>query len=66
MNATTSAEPLLYLLMDVVQQTHTLRHEVSVLDLPPDAATYFQSALRKIEQQAAEFIAFCMDGQADH
>jgi hypothetical protein len=66
MKATSSAEPLLSLLVDVVQQTQTLRHEVSGLDLPPSAATYFDRALTDIEQRAAKFIAFCLDGERDH
>jgi hypothetical protein len=62
----TNAEPLLYLLVDVVEQTQTLQAEVSVLDLPSDAVSYFHVALREIEHQAARFIAFYLEGQVDH
>jgi uncharacterized protein (DUF1778 family) len=66
MNVTTSAEPLLFMLIAVVQEAQTLRREVSVLDLPPDDVTYFHDALSGIEQQAAKFIALCMDRPSDH
>ncbi len=66
MNSTSSAEPLLCLLVEVMQQTQTLRHEVSVLNLSRSAATYFDRALAEIEQQASSFIAFCLDGERHH
>ena len=66
MTATSSAESLLSLLIDVVQQTRTLRREVSVLDLPSDAAAYFHDTLSEIEQKAAKFIAFCLAATEDH
>jgi hypothetical protein len=66
MNVTTSSEPLLFMLIAVVQEAQTLRREMSVLDLPPDDVTYFHDALSGIEQQAAKFIALCFDGLNDH
>ena len=65
MNVTT-AEPLLFMLIAVVREAQTLRREVSVLDLPPDDVTYFHDALIGIEQQAAKFIALCIDRPNDH
>lgn len=66
MNVTTSAEPLLFMLIAVVQEARTLRLEVSGLDLPPDDAMYFHDALSGIEQQAVKFIALCIDRPNDH
>jgi hypothetical protein len=66
MNATSSAEPLLFMLIAVVQEAQSLRHEVSALDLPSDDASYFHKALSGIEQQAAEFIALCINGEPGH
>jgi len=66
MNITTSDEPLLFMLIAVVEEAQTLRQEVSALDLPPDDATYFQDALRAIQEQAAKFIALCVPARHDH
>jgi hypothetical protein len=66
MNITTSAEPLLSMLFALVEEAQTLRDEVSVLDLPPDDATYFQDALSGIQEQAAKCIALCLEPRHDH
>ena len=66
MNLTTSAESLLFMLIALAEEAQTLRHEVSVLDLPPDDATYFQDALSGIQEQAAKFMALCIEPRHDH
>ena len=66
MNATPSAQPLLYMLMAVVKEARSLRDEISVLDLPIADAAYFAKKLSGIEQRATQFIALCVHGERCH